>query len=145
MTQNNHVKLLLKNLQNGLKTHSVEELNAAIAIAINSGDRKKSDIDYVLKLVMKAYKINLKVLIGTHSRGIVIDAKQTAYCLLHLGLGLSIRYIAKKIFYNWSSSVLLGIKRYRNANFKVKTDREFINTYDALKIELDQYITNKNK
>lgn len=144
MSEDNHVVLLLKNLQNGLKTHSVEELNAAITVAINNREDKKADIDYVLNLVANAYNISIKTLMS-NGRGKIVDAKQTAYCLLHINLGLSIRYIAKCVFFNWHTSVFTGIKRLKSANPKVKSDAEFINVYDRLRLQLEKYILHKNE
>lgn len=144
MTENKHIETLLKNLQNGLKTHSVKELNDAIIIAINNREDKKADIDYVLNLVADAYNISLKTLMS-NGRGKIVDAKQTAYCLLHINLGLSIRYIAKRIFFNWHTSVFTGIKRLKSANPKVKSDAEFINVYDALQLQVEKYILHKNE
>lgn len=143
MTENKEIETLLKNLQEGLKTHSVKELNDAITTAITNKYDKKADIDFVLTIVSKTYEIGIKALMSNHGRGKVQDAKQMAYCLLHFNLGLSMRYIAKKIFFNWPASVLIGINRYKTASPKVKHDVEFMETYTRLQTELLNYISNK--
>ena len=145
VTENKDFETLLKNLQYGLKTHSVKELNDALTIALNTKYDQKTDIEYVLTLVCKTYEIGIKALLSRHGRGKIQDAKQMAYCLLHFNLGLSVRNIAKKVFSNWPTSVLIGIKRYKTANPKIKSDLEFIDKYKLLQENYLQYISNKNK
>lgn len=144
MTENRHIEILFKNLQDGLKNHSIKELNDVIVIALNSKDDKKSDIDYVLNLVSKEYEISITTLLKNYGRGKIKDAKQMSYCLLHFNLGLSIRYISKKVFSNWPTSIVIGIKRLKMANPKIKDDAEFTNTYSRLESVLQNYLKNKN-
>jgi hypothetical protein len=145
MSENKEIELLLKNLQNGLKRHSVSELNDAISIAINNKDDIKSDIDFILSLVAKDYGITIKAIKRNYARGKATDAKQIAYCLLHFNLGLSIRYIAKNVFHNWATSVFTGIKRFKNSDVKVKNDAEFIDRYKRLQEKVIKYLENKTK
>jgi chromosomal replication initiation ATPase DnaA len=143
MDENKDLELLLKNLQEGLKNHSIKELNEALVVAINNKYDKKADIDNVLLLVSKKYEISIKTLLSTHGRGKTQEAKQIAYCLLHINLGLSIRYIAKRVFFNWPSSVMIGVKRYKFANPKIKHDAEFLETYNNLQEKLMMYLSTK--
>ncbi len=143
MDENKDLEILLKNLQDGLKNHSLKELNDALVVAINNKYDKKADIDNVLLLVCKNYKISIKTLLSSHARGEIQEAKQIAYCLLHINLGLSIRYIAKRVFFNWPSSVMIGVKRYKFANPKVKDDAAFLETYNNLQQKLTMYLSIK--
>lgn len=144
MTENKEIEILFKNLQDGLKNHSVKELNHALVSALNNKEDKQDEITYVLHLVCKTYDIGTKSLKSNYMRGKVQDAKQMCYCLLHFNLGLSIRYISKRIFFNWPTSVLLGIKRYKTANLNIKHEREFVETYEILRKSFLEYITIKN-
>ena len=130
-------------MQDGLKNHSVKELNDALVVVINNKYDKKADIDKVLLLVSKTYEIGVRTLLSSKGRGRIQEAKQIAYCLLHINLGLSIRYIAARIFFNWPSSVMIGIKRYKFANPKVKHDAQFLETYENLQDQLMKYLSNK--
>ena len=143
MPENKDIGLLLKNIQEGLKNYSIKELNEAIFDALSKKHDKKEEIDYVISLVVKNYKISERTLKKSNARGDGQDAKQIAYCLLYFNLGLPIRYISQRIFFNWPTSVLIGIKRYRNASENVKQDKGFIDTYSKLQQQLLQFINTK--
>jgi len=100
MSENKDFENLLKNIQEGLKIYSVKELNEAIIKALNKKHDKTLEIDYVLTLVATKYGISIKTLKQKNARGKILEAKQISYCLLNQNLGLSIRYIAEKIFFN---------------------------------------------
>ena len=75
-----------------------------------------------------------------NQRGTVNYENETAYCLLHLNLGLNVRYIAEKIFNTWPTSVSKGIKRYKESNVNLKADKEFVEKYKNLEEKLLIYI-----
>jgi hypothetical protein len=141
MKENTEVEYLLTNIQKGLKIYSVKELNNAITKILNKKDEKIDEINYVLDLVCEHFEITQSQLKKKGTRGKIIDAKQTAYCLLHFHIGLPIRYIARKVFNNWPNSISIGIKRMKCADMKIKQDEIFINNYKKLQQKLSVYIT----
>jgi hypothetical protein len=62
-----------------------------------------------------------------------------------LTLGLSIRYIAQRIFFNWHTSVAVGVKRFKTANIKLKSDKEFVERYTALQMKLIEHINQQKQ
>jgi hypothetical protein len=145
MSNNKDIENLLKNIQEGLKNYSIKELNEGLVSFLNKKHDKKEEIDYVIDLVTRKFDISERTLKKTNARGSIQDAKQITYCLLYFNLGLPIRYISKKIFFNWPTSVLVGIKRYKNANTAIKDDKVFVDSYLELQIKLVEFITNKKQ
>ena len=144
MSENKDFENLLKNIQEGLKVYSIKELNEAIIKALNKKHDKTLEIDYVLTLVATKYGISIKTLKQKNARGKILEAKQICYCLLNQNLGLSIRYIAEKIFFNWATSVAIGIKRYKNNSGKeLFKNKPFVDSYNALSEELIKHLTKK--
>lgn len=141
MSENQETLHLLKNIQKGLEKYSVKELNEAIQVALNKKHDRKREIDFVLKSVADYYKVSVHTLKQSNTRGKIQDAKQVCYCLLKNDLGLSIRYIAKSIFFNWPNSVATGIDRYKNAQPNIKTDKEFLDIYNLFQQKLIKFIT----
>lgn len=145
MSSNKEFESLLKSIQEGLKVYSIKELNDAIIKALNKKNDKTLEIDYVLTIVSNKYSIPVKTLKQKNARGKILEAKQICYCLLNLNLGLSIRYIAEKVFFNWATSVAIGIKRYKNSSGKdLFKNKQFVENYNALSNELIKHLTNKN-
>jgi len=145
MSSNEQIETLLKNVQQGLSKYSVTELNDAIITALHNKSDKKKEIKYVFRIVCNEYGISENTLKNLTKRGFLQDAKQITYCLLYYNVGLSQRYIAKCIFFNWQTSISNGIKRHEKANLQVKTDREFLEKYEMLKKKLRNYIKKQNK
>jgi len=145
MSTNEQIETLLKNVQQGLSKYSVTELNDAIITALHNKSDKKKEIKYVFKIVCNEYGISETTLKNLTKRGFLQDAKQITYCLLYYNVGLSQRYIAKCIFFNWQTSISNAIKRHEKANLQVKTDREFLEKYELLKKKLRNYIKKQNK
>lgn len=145
MQENKEMEKLLSNIQEGLKKYSVKELNQAIVAVLNKKHDKTEEIDYILELVSKEHGISVNTLKKSTSRGKIQTAKQLAYCLLHNNLGLSIRHIAERIFFNWPTSVQTGVKRYRTASSNPQVDKEFMNSYVKLNNKIVGYITTKNE
>ena len=143
MTENKDIEILLKNIQEGLKAYTLKELNNALVEALNKTHDKKDEIEFVLNSVMQHYNISSRVLKQSNARGIKQEYKQMAYCLLYFNLGLSIRYISSRIFFNWATGVLTGIKKYKNLNPELKQDKNFLETYKSLQKKLIKFITDK--
>jgi chromosomal replication initiation ATPase DnaA len=145
MNLKNDVEELLKNIQEGLKKYTIKELNEAIVTFMNKKDDKSEEIIYILNLVSKEFKTNIRTLKKKNVRGIISEAKQVSYLLLHFNLGLSTRYISDRIFGNWHSVVHKAVSRFNNANLNLKPDRDFIETYEKLSQEFIESFTKENK
>jgi chromosomal replication initiation ATPase DnaA len=139
------IETLLKSIQEGLKKYSLKELNEAIINILNKKSDKTLEIDYVLTLVCDEFSVSKTTLKSKNARGVLQDAKQIAYCLLHLNLGLSIRYISNNVFHNWPTSVAIGVKRFKTSDIKYKQDKEFIDKYVKLETKLIQNITTQKQ
>ena len=100
MPDKKDIEQLLKNIQEGLKKFTVKELNDAIISFLNKKDDKSLEIDYVLQIVSEEFNTSVRILKKQNIRGILQEAKQISYCILHFNLGLSTRYIADKVFGN---------------------------------------------
>jgi chromosomal replication initiation ATPase DnaA len=141
MPDKKDIEQLLKNIQEGLKKFTVKELNDAIISFLNKKDDKSLEIDYVLQIVSEEFNTSVRILKKQNIRGILQEAKQISYCILHFNLGLSTRYIADKVFGNWHTSVHTGIKRYKNLNPAIKQDREFQAKYELLSTKFIENFT----
>jgi hypothetical protein len=133
MSETKDIETLLKNIQEGLRNYSVKELNDAIISFLNKKDDKSAEIDFVFQIVCEEYSTSSRILKKNNVRGVLHEAKQIIYCILHFNLGLSIRYIAERVFNNkWHNSVHMGIKRYRDCDPALKQDRIFAEKYQLL-------------
>jgi predicted DNA-binding protein YlxM (UPF0122 family) len=139
MSDTKEVELLLKNIQQGLKCYSVKELNQAIISFLNKEDDKTEEIDHVFSIVCDEYKTSPRTLKKNNVRGLLHEAKQIIYCVLYFNLGLSTRYIADRVFFNWHGSVYQGIKKLKNCDANIKQDREFMTKYEKIS---SQFIEN---
>lgn len=145
MSDNKEIESLLKNIQEGLKKYTVQELNTAIVSFLNSKHDKTQEIDFVLKIVCDEFQISKKILKSSkNARGVLQEAKQIAYCLLHFNIGLSIRYISDRIFFNGHTSVFIGVQKFKNADHEHKADKVFIETYNKLQTKLIENLTHTN-
>ena len=106
---------------------------------------KTEEIKYVIKIVCNEFSISEYTLKNMSKRGSLQDAKQITYCLLYYNLGLSQRYIANSIFFNWQTSVANAIKRFKKSDIQHKSDREFLEKYNLLKNKLAIFINETNK
>ena len=144
MNENKDIEILLKNIQQGLKVYTLKELNIALIEALNKTNDKKDEIEFVLNSVVEYYNISYRTLKQSHTRGVKQEYKQMAYCLLYFNLELPIRYISSRIFFNWPTSVLTGIKKYKNLNPELKQDKKFLETYQYLQKKLIKFINDKH-
>ncbi len=132
MSDTKDIETLLKNIQEGLKNFTVKELNEAIIDFLNKKDDKSDEIDYVFDLVCQEYGTSKRILKQNNVRGVLHEAKQIIYCILHFNLGLSTRYIADRVFSNWHNSVHQGIKKFKSCDPNIKQDRIFMEKYQLL-------------
>ena len=142
MSEKTEVEELIKNIHQGLKKVGLKELNSSLLRLLSSKNDKTVEIDFVLQLVCKEYSLSINTIKTKYPKGIVQDAKQVAYCLLHFNLNLTIRYIAEKVFMNWPTSVYTGIKRYKQGDINHKADKDFMMKYNKLQEQVIQHITN---
>jgi hypothetical protein len=138
------IEHLLRNISDALKIYTVKELNEALIAILSKKNTLSTEIDYTMSIVAEEYKISVSLLKQKHVRGKVQDAKQICYCLLNKNLGLSKRHIGEKIFCGWVRSVSIGINRFDNANVRMKTEKEFLDTYNKLNIKLTNYLLDRN-
>ena len=146
MSDNQEIGTLLKNIQEGLKKYSVNELNDAIVRALTNKHHNTEEIEYVISIVCNMFNISEHSLINDNKRGILQEAKQITYCLLYFDVRLSIRYIANSIFLtDWHTSVQKGIKRFKQSDVQIKQDKEFIEKYEKLRSKLILFVKDQNK
>jgi chromosomal replication initiation ATPase DnaA len=141
MSEKKEVEDLIKNIHQGLKKIGLKELNNGLIKILSSKDNKAEKIDFILNAVCKEFNITLSSLKMKYPKGPIQDAKQISYCLLHLNLNLTIRYIAEKIFNNWPTSVYTGIKRFKEGDPNHKADKYFLEKYYKLEEKLNEYLT----
>ncbi len=142
---NQDIGVLLKNIQQGLKKYSVNELNDAIVKALSNSHDKSEEIKYVITIVCNEFKVSEFALKNMKKRGALQEAKQIAYCLLYFNVGLSIRDISDNIFFNWHTSVANGIRRFKKSDIQHKQDKEFLDKYTLLRNKLLLFINDSNK
>jgi len=141
------IEVLLKNIQKGLKKHSVKELSDAILNHIgNSDNHKTSDVNKVFEIVGADFGIMPNTIKRARNNYKVTDARHIVYCLLHYDLKLSIRHIAKKVFDFYPNSVVQGLKRLKHAEpDKIKVDAEFVEAYNRSKEKLVKFINEQQQ
>lgn len=142
MSEKKEVEDLIKNLHQGLKKVGLKELNNGILKIIKEKNSKSDEVYYVLSIVCKEFDITLSSLKAKYPKGIIQDAKQVAYCLLHFDLHLTMRYIAEKVFQNWPTSVYTGIKRFKEGDPNHKADKDFLEKYQKLKLQTKDFLNN---
>ncbi len=126
----------LKNTERALRSHTVEELNAALTTILKDKNDRSKEIDFVLELVADTYGISKRTLVQSNCRGKVQVAKKQCYCLLHFSLGMNTRYIAARIFNKWQNSVSAGIIYYKRLDVTIKSDKEFLDTFNELELKI---------
>lgn len=145
MSNNKQLEELFKHIQIGLNKCTVKELNEAIISFISTKYDKSPEIEYVFKIVSDDFKVNPERLKQKNVRGIYNEAKELIYCILHFNMGLSIRYIAKFIFFNHHMSVYGAIKKFNNLNENFKQDKMFLDRYKELSGKFIEYITKQKE
>jgi hypothetical protein len=123
------VSSLLRNISNGLKYLSVEELNKAITEILVKKKEKKADLEVLYSVVSKEFSITRKAFLEKYSRGNLYNAKITMYVIMNNHLGLSKRAIAKH-FSVLPNSINTGIQIFDKLNpEKFKEDAIFQKKY----------------
>jgi chromosomal replication initiation ATPase DnaA len=146
MTDKESLKLFLKNLQEALTQHSINDISEALAAYLASKSDKSEETNYVLEIVCSEYKISQRTLIYSFNKGSLAEARNVAYCLLHYNLKLPVRHISTRIIPRKNhGSVFNAVKYFKSLNPEVKVDREFKTVYDKLSIKLAEFINEKNK
>ncbi len=131
MSEKKELETFFKNVQQSLKKYTLGEINESLQLMANSNesDKKKDknkEVSLVLDAVCKEYGIEKDILIYGKSKKDLQQARNIAYCILHIDLGLPIRYIAKRIFFlNWHNSVGVAIKYHKNLNLNIPPDKKF--------------------
>ena len=137
------VHLLFKNIADSIDKTSIKGLNNNLTDYLAKNGNVSNEANIVLKEVCDDFNISIKTLMSKNARATIQDAKQTAYCILHNGLNLSIGYISSSIFMNNKSSVWIGTQRYKKANLKIASEKEFVEKVDKLKCSVLQKIKNQ--
>lgn len=130
MSEKKELETFFRNVQQSLKKYTLGEINESLQLMSNSetNDKKdkNKDVSFVLDAVCKEYNIDRDILIYGKSKKDLQQARNITYCILHLDLGLPIRYIAKRIFFlNWHNSVGVAIKYYKSLNMNIAPDKLF--------------------
>jgi chromosomal replication initiation ATPase DnaA len=138
MTEKKELEVFFRNMQQGLKRFTLKELNESLHTLVNNKEDKQKDkqkqIILVLDAVCKDYGITKDYLIKGKAKGDLQQARNIAYCILHLDLGLSIRYIAKNVFYlEWHNSVGVAIKYHKELNTDIAPDKKFKEKLEKIK------------
>lgn len=141
MSTNKEVELFFKNIYEYVKKQPIKELNKFLmGMDKDINSKQKDPIKYIIKIVSEKYGITENDLLASKKRGIIIDARNTAYCLFHFNLNFSTRYIADYIFECWHNTVSIGIRKYKNVNTKIHQDKVFLDNYKELSDKLNKYL-----
>jgi len=106
---------------------------------------KWDETEFILNSVCEHYKVSKKALKYSPARGNLQEARTMCYCLLHRELGLSMRYVAFRIFeLEQHSTVNNAIMKFRTLNTDLKHEKEYRETYEMFQKKLIEYI-NQNK
>lgn len=125
---------LLVNIAEILKLYTLPELNDILVHQLNKKNGNIYAEKFILDLVCSTYKVSFRALVYSKSNHSITKARQVAYCLLHYTLGLSVRYIAIRIFhFEHHNRVGSAIKMYKKLNLKVAPDKEFKDSIDMLR------------
>lgn len=144
--ENKELRSFFDNIQRGLETHSIKELNAALSDVLDDKADMREEIQMVLQVVSKEFGCTPKMLMQKNARGEMRDAQDLCYGLMHIDLRLKVRFIAKRIFSCWPTSVSKGATRLKKLNPKINQDKILIARYENLKQALaNKIIQSKEK
>jgi len=143
------LEVFFKNIQQGLKKYTLQELNDSIgAIVTNKTDKqkeKKSQINIVVEVICSQFDLTKESLLNGRGKGSIQEARKYAFCILHNDFNLPIRYIAKNVFQlNWHTSVSIAIQYYKSINLDVKSDREFKERLQTIQNKIVEKVKNKD-
>jgi len=119
------VRTLLKNISEGLSVLSIDELNSAIAEILIKKKAKNQDIEQIITIVCKEFKISRKSLKEKYSRDSIYQAKIILFVIMNKHLGMSKRSVAK-VFDVFPNSVNVAVTHFDKLNpEKFKIDNDF--------------------
>jgi chromosomal replication initiation ATPase DnaA len=125
---------LLETVKKGILHFGSEKaLEAEICAIMAKSDQKGRNIKYILDAVCKDFGINRETLMDTNQRKLGTEPRNLVYCILHIELGLSDRYIAKGVFTHGNYyKVWKAVKDFRESTSATKTEREFKERYERV-------------
>lgn len=131
----NQVHALIDILKKGaLKFGGYDQLKTELLSVISKTDERNKYVETILDCVCDDYQTTRSALMSTQ-RGALSEAREIAYCILHLELNLSDRFIAHSIFKkNKFNHVCVhnAVKKFRTLNDKSKSDMAFKERYDRI-------------
>ena len=142
--QSNEFEELVKNISEGLKYSSVEELNRAIVKHLNQSGDKRDEKFWIIDQVCIEHGVSRMVLMRSAERGAVTRGRALAYCLLHDLLDLSQAHIAKAVFNKSPRIVHNAISYFRSINLDIEEDRKFKERYDKINSKFITYMKKKS-
>lgn len=123
------VSVLLKNISDGLSVLSVDELNKAISEILVKKKEKTKDVELLIEIVCKEFKITKKALKEKYSRDNIYSAKIILFVIMNKHIGMSKRSIAK-LFETFPNSVNVAVIHFEQMNpEKFKNDKDFLVIY----------------
>ena len=123
------VSTLLKNISDGLSVLSIDELNRAISEILVKKKEKTKDVEQLIEIVCKEFKISQKALKEKYSRNNIYSAKIILFVIMNKHIGMSKRSIAK-LFDTFPNSVNVAVIHFEQMNpEKFKDDKDFLVIY----------------
>jgi chromosomal replication initiation ATPase DnaA len=123
------VSTLLKNISDGLSVLSIDELNKAISEILVKKKEKAKDVEQLIEIVCKEFKLSKKALKEKYSRNNIYSAKIILFVIMNKHIGMSKRSIAK-LFDTFPNSVNVAVIHFEQMNpEKFKADKDFLVIY----------------
>jgi len=143
------LEVFFKNIQQGLKKYTLQELNDSLGQIVNNKTDKQKDkkqqISIVVDVICGHFSLSRESLLRGRGKGTIQEARKFAFCILHNDFNVPIRYIAKNVFQlNWHTSVSIAIQYYKTLNLDVKPDREFMERLQIIQNKIVDKINNKD-
>lgn len=130
MEESKDVSVLLKNISDGLKIFSIQELNQALVEILRKNRSKNiTDVDFLLMVICQELKVNKTAIFEKYTRGDIYHAKIILFVIINEHFGWSNRKIAGQ-FGVFPNAVNVAIKFYKDLNpDRIKSDKEFLEKY----------------
>lgn len=120
------------------RNFSVDRIKNKIAELYDTDENQQKLIEFIIFKVLDAYQITRHELFHSKNRNGSTDARNTCYVLFHKHLDINQKDIGK--LFNKSHTVVnLAIKKLRDMNKTIKVEREFLEKYEAITKEIDDY------
>lgn len=137
--QNKEQQTLFKTLSVTLKHCSVSEVTEHLSALVPAKNRISSLQNRIIALVCSKYGISVAALKNEKSYRNATLARKVLCSALHESLGLSSRYIANCILEKgYHNTAWEAIKLYREADMKIKVEREFKEAVDSILQKIKQ-------